>query len=192
VLRIIKMVIFFILIFVYTESNGQEYVYIGKDSIKIINPMMSYHLSFIKDSFALEPITFRIYNDGSFKQIYDSLSRIYLIFDYTISGLNPKEDSSGLNLSYYFLVDSNVIYNLWIFIPDKIHRFGDLCRRNFLKKLFSLKEFGLIAFKDSEHINFLNEEYKTNPKDEFLKNDEFFKEYKKLLIKLNKKKKEQK
>jgi len=184
---IINLVIIFSL-FVNSKSTfSQKYEYIGKDSILIINPMMYYHLDLLKHKHNFEGITFKEYNTNSFKSIYDSLSSLYVPFKKYYAGQSLWDYKIGLNVAFDFLIDSNTSYSLWIFIPDSIYDSRSYFKSNLMKKLFSLRKFGIVAFKDSSHFKALNEIYKENKQD--MKENEFYIEYKELLKKLNKKRK---
>ncbi|HRP03264.1 MAG TPA: hypothetical protein PLE30_11510 [Candidatus Kapabacteria bacterium] len=153
----------------------QNYEYIGKDSILIINRMMAYHLDFLKQNKTFEEITFKKYYNHSFKRIYDSLNNLYVPFkEYSLEGdIKAGNDMSGLSVAFTFLADTNINYSLWVFIQDSIYHFDQLTKSDVKKKLFKLNKFGILAFKDTINRN----------------NQDFSEEYKNLLKKLHKKKK---
>jgi len=189
-----KIIIFITIILIISNGNteliGDEYIKISDDSVRIINPMMSYHLDLLKHKHNFEDITFKEYNTNSFKMIYDSLSSLYIPFKKYYAGQSLWDYKIGLKVTFDFLIDSNTSYSLWIFIPDSIYDSRRYFKSNLMKKLFKLKKFGIVAFKDSTHIKDLNEIYKND--NQSINENYFYLEYKKLLKKLHKKNKSKK
>jgi len=161
-----KIIIFITIILIISNGNteliGDEYIKISDYSVRIINPMMSYHLDLLKHKHNFEDITFKEYNTNSFKMIYDSLSSLYIPFKKYYAGQSLWDYKIGLKVTFDFLIDSNTSYSLWIFIPDSIYDSRRYFKSNLMKKLFKLKKFGIVAFKDSTHIKDLNEIYKND------------------------------
>jgi len=189
-----KIIIFITIILIISNGNteliGDEYIKISDYSVRIINPMMSYHLDLLKHKHNFEDITFKEYNTNSFKMIYDSLSSLYIPFKKYYAGQSLWDYKIGLKVTFDFLIDSNTSYSLWIFIPDSIYDSRRYFKSNLMKKLFKLKKFGIVAFKDSTHIKDLNEIYKND--NQSINENYFYLEYKKLLKKLHKKNKSKK
>lgn len=195
----VKMFILIIGLIVITKANlrSQDYVYVGKDSIQIINSMMEYHLDNIKDSLEFESITFEQKKERkySLRQLYDSLSKIYLPYKFNLISGSTYYDGS-LNSQMFFLVDSITIYTLWVFIPDSLYLKSKLRgitgKRSYKinKDLLEFKDFGILAFKDKKHIKKLNQNYKKDPS--YLNDHPFYQEYLKLLKKKYGKQKDKK
>lgn len=181
--KIFKIFITIIILILFNSEKLQadQFMKIGNDSVRIINPMMFYHLDLLKLKHKFEDITFKEYNSNSLQSIYDSLSNLYVPFKkyYAITSL--WDYKIGLNVAFNFLIDSNTIYTLWVFIPDSIYDGRYFFKSNLMKKLFGLNRYGILAFKDSTHIKDLNQIYADDPK--AYTNDDFYKEYLQLLKK---------
>ena len=106
-----KIIIFITIILIISNGNteliGDEYIKISDDSVRIINPMMSYHLDLLKHKHNFEDITFKEYNTNSFKMIYDSLSSLYIPFKKYYAGQSLWDYKIGLKVTFDFLIDSN-------------------------------------------------------------------------------------
>ncbi|MBX3044626.1 MAG: hypothetical protein KIT33_01410 [Candidatus Kapabacteria bacterium] len=177
----IMLVIYFFVI----SSNClkcEEFAYVGDDSIRIVNYMMKYHLDFIKNSIEYENITFHKPENRTYtlRELYDSLKSIYLPFN-TNTTVRSIWYEGGLNSMNWFLVDSNTIYTLWIFIPDSLFLNSGLLQKMEttskirINEILKFEDFGVLAYKDK--------------KISFIKNDELLgKEYLNLLKLLDKKK----
>lgn len=184
----LSKIIMFIFFFVISSNclKCEEFVYVDHDSIRIVNYMMKYHLDFIKNSIEYENITFHKPENRTYtlRELYDSLKSIYLPFN-TNTTVRSIWYEGGLNSMNWFLVDSNTIYTLWIFIPDSIFLNSDILQKMDTTSQFGIDEilkfedFGVLAYKDKENIKFLNDLYKKDPSN--LDDDEFYLEYLKLL-----------
>jgi hypothetical protein len=65
---------------------------------------------------------------------------------------------------------------------NRLLKYNELLKSDIKKKLFKLKEFGIVAFKSIENIKSLDEIYKNIPLKKI--EDTFYKQYKKALKKL--------
>jgi hypothetical protein len=181
--QFVKIILLIFTLSLFFETNTiycVEYEHIGNDSIKIINNMMSYHLFFLKHDKYFESITFKEYNINSFKIIYDSLCKLYIPFNHydLEEDIKVSNEMRGLSVAFTFIIDSNTLYNLWIFIPDNIYRFDQLIKSDVKKKLYKLNIFGILAFKDSIKVENLDIENSKKP------GITFYKEYHRALKKL--------
>ncbi|MFA6571058.1 MAG: hypothetical protein WCT77_07455 [Bacteroidota bacterium] len=183
-----KIIVLAATVFIFTASlYCQEYVKVGNDSIEIINWKMHYHLGFYKEKFKLEDCSFNYYKNNNFKHLYDSLSSIYLPFKFKI-----KAVGDGSNIVFFFLVDSCVVYNLQIFIPDSIYKYVELNNERKLNKILpKLSRFGILAFKDSNVCSEIQSLYELLMNDgvslqEVIDDHPIFKEYYQLLQKRKK------
>ena len=154
---IIKKILIPIIIFLFsTIAYSQEYEKVGNDSIEIIHSMMQKHLFWCKQMFKLEDVSFNYYKYNNFKHLYDSLSSIYIPFKNKMEEIG--NDDNGI--LFCFLVDSCIVYNLQVFIPNNLYKYKELNSDKKLQRILpKLTKYGILAFKDSAMCKKIQSQY---------------------------------